>query len=131
MNNSIITQSGKDDQKLKLFVNIEASYTSPYPNASVAGVATSNMRDDMELSCPDEHQKLVRSRWDWDQFEAHNVEWKRAIAALPQIYDPDRNSSQEARWYYMDVWNMALQRPDAHTQTLDRNHGYYDCLHCE
>lgn len=36
-----------------------------------------------------------------------------------------------ARWHYMDIWDMALQRPDAHTQNLvDPAHENYDCLHC-
>lgn len=83
-------------------------------------------------STTDKQQKVVRSRWDWDRFEVHNAEWRQAIADMSNKRDALPTSSRSAKWYYMDLWEMALQRPDAHTQNLvDPSHENYDCLHCE
>lgn len=91
------------------------------------------VRQDMEASTLDKQQKVVRSRWDWDRLEDHNTEWKLVIDSMNEKRGlPDPENSRGAKWYYMDIWNMALQRPDAHTQNLvDPAHENYDCLHCE
>lgn len=84
----------------------------------------------MGLSTPDEHQKVVRTRWDWDRFQAHNDIWKDTVRELMKA----RTSGQVggAKWYYMDIWDQSMQRPDAHTENLvDPKHDHIDCLHCE
>lgn len=92
------------------------------------------VRKDLEASTLDKQQKVVRSRWDWDRLEDHNTEWKLVIDSMNEKRGglPEPEISRGAKWYYMDIWNMALQRPDAHTQNLvDPAHENYDCLHCE
>ncbi|KXN81230.1 hypothetical protein AN958_05691 [Leucoagaricus sp. SymC.cos] len=127
--NSTIAAQVDGDTKSRLFVDAETFYTSPYSDGSTAKIAMSNIREALELSTLDQQQKLVRSRWDWDRFEAHNAEWKQAIASREQLTN-GVSSSDRATWFYMDIWNMALQRPDAHTQNLvDPSHENYDCLH--
>ncbi|TFK44109.1 hypothetical protein BDQ12DRAFT_594552 [Crucibulum laeve] len=52
--------------------------------------------------------------WDWDLFGSYNLMWRQAIEELNL-----KRYSQHlkgAEWFYMDIWNMTLQRPDAHTQ---------------
>lgn len=127
MDSAIIAQPD-DDESSKRFVDVPTFHTSPYSDVDAAHDAMSNITRAVQVATPDQHMKLVQSRWDWDRFEANNVEWKKAINALNHT---DENSSARPKWYYMDVWNMTLQRPDAHTQTLDSHHGSYDCLHCE
>ncbi|KAF5346505.1 hypothetical protein D9756_010106 [Leucocoprinus leucothites] len=126
-NSSIIAQPD-DDESSKRFTNVESFYTYPYPDIASAQEAMNNITISVLVSTPDKHQKVVQSRWDWDRLEANNEEWKQAIASLRQSPEAG-TSSDKAKWYYMDVWNMSLQRPDAHTQTVDVNHGTYDCLH--
>ena len=54
-------------------------------------------------------------------FAVHNTLWEQEIAKM------ERGKEREgrARWLFMDVWDQALQRPDAHTEPGT------DCLHCE
>jgi hypothetical protein len=71
--------------------------------------------------------KKQRSRWDWDLFPVHNQIWKWTIRRLAREH-AWREAHEEgagARWFYMDLWSQALQRPDAHSEPG------VDCLHCE
>lgn len=78
--------------------------------------------------------KKARIRWDWDLFEVHNGIWRRKIEGMGTqggTYDISEGMEAEqgqltgAKWYYFDIWDMSLQRPDAHEQPGK------DCLHCE
>jgi len=76
--------------------------------------------------------KKARIRWDWDLFEVHNGIWRRKIEGMGTqggTYDISEGMEAEqgqltgAKWYYFDIWDMSLQRPDAHEQPGK------DCLH--
>jgi hypothetical protein len=129
--NSTMNDRAENLGDVKLFTDSNTFFTNPFSNTPAAQIAISNISAGLELSTIDQQQKVVRMRWDWDRFEAHNAEWKQVITDLNQT-QRGHASSDKPMWYYMDVWNMALQRPDAHTQNLvDPSHENYDCLHCE
>ncbi|KAG6856610.1 hypothetical protein H0H87_002565 [Tephrocybe sp. NHM501043] len=70
--------------------------------------------------------KQQRARWDWDLFEVHNELWRRAIGGLRRDRAWRRSRTgmmRGARWYYLDLWDVNLQRPDAHSEPG------IDCLH--
>ncbi len=122
-----------DDHDTKLFMDVPTFYTGPHPDVLAARSSISHLRQGLEASTLDQQQKIVRSRWDWDRLEAYNAEWKSKIDHLnEQGSSDDLKRFQGATWYYMDIWDMAIQRPDAHTQNLvDPVRENYDCLHCE
>lgn len=133
VNSTITAQPDDSNRETGLFTEKSTFYTDPYPNASIAQLAMSTIGQSLEASTLDSQQKVVRSRWDWDRFDAHNAEWKHIIEDIVarQKTLTNANASERAKWYYMDIWDMALQRPDAHTQNLvDPAHENYDCLHC-
>ncbi|KAF8987977.1 hypothetical protein BDQ17DRAFT_1258067, partial [Cyathus striatus] len=69
-------------------------------------------------------EKDDRLKWDWDRFEAHNELWKESIRKMGETRDRlGVNSGEGARWVYLDIWGMALMRPDAHLEPG------VDCLH--
>ena len=70
---------------------------------------------------PDDRGPRFRKRWDRDLFAVHNVLWEREIAKM----EGEKRGRRRERWLFMDVWDQALQRPDAHTEPGT------DCLHCE
>ncbi|KAE9409503.1 hypothetical protein BT96DRAFT_984574 [Gymnopus androsaceus JB14] len=65
-------------------------------------------------------EKLGRSRWDWDEFKHHNEMWNSTIQS---IMEERPEESKDAKWYYLDVWDLSLQRPEAHLEPPQ------DCLH--
>jgi hypothetical protein len=67
--------------------------------------------------------KKQRARWDWDLFVPHNEIWRSSISRLMRERDQFRKLG--AKWMYVDVWEQALQRPDAHSDPA------VDCLHCK
>ncbi|KAF9446706.1 hypothetical protein P691DRAFT_732731 [Macrolepiota fuliginosa MF-IS2] len=132
VNSTIVSPPSDNKTESKRFIDKPTFYTDPHPNVSIARLAMSDIRQGLEASTIDSQQKVVRSRWDWDRLEVHNAEWKQAIDDLiaGQKTPERRDNSKRAKWYYMDIWDMALQRPDAHTQNLvDPKHENYDCLH--
>ena len=58
-------------------------------------------------------------------FAVHNALWEQEIAKMEEGEKKRRGGGGGARWLFMDVWDQALQRPDAHTEPGT------DCLHCE
>ncbi|KAE9409504.1 hypothetical protein BT96DRAFT_848115 [Gymnopus androsaceus JB14] len=64
--------------------------------------------------------KLGRSRWDWDEFKHHNEMWNRTIHSVMEKRPAE---SKGAKWYYFDIWDLSLQRPEAHLEPGK------DCLH--
>ena len=77
---------------------------------------------------PDDRGRRFRKRWDWDLFAVHNALWEQEIANMDSEGGKKRGGGGGgggARWLFMDVWDQALQRPDAHTEPGT------DCLHCE
>jgi len=53
----------------------------------------------------------------------HNALWEQEIASLDRLREEGMGG--RVKWIFMDVWDQALQRPDAHTEPGT------DCLHCE
>jgi hypothetical protein len=71
--------------------------------------------------------KKERARWDWSLFAVHNKMWKWNIQKLDRErgWRELQGNNAGAKWFYMDLWSQALQRPDAHSEPG------HDCLHCE
>ncbi|TFK33345.1 hypothetical protein BDQ12DRAFT_615434 [Crucibulum laeve] len=104
----------------------------PYSSSAAARAGEANVMERMAAATPDEQQKIVRKRWDWDRFDAHNMIWKNTIDEIMRArsYSTVNSKYKGPKWYYMDVWDQALQRPDAHTQNLiDPKNDNLDCLH--
>ncbi|KAL1682960.1 hypothetical protein EV122DRAFT_258892 [Schizophyllum commune] len=92
----------------------------PYPNAQEAEAADATLHTRLMASAPNAARQLTWSRWDWDQFKVHNGMWKVAIEKAQK----ERLASDAGpRWYYLDIYGLSLQRPDAHSNPDD------DCLH--
>ncbi|KAF8994564.1 hypothetical protein BDQ17DRAFT_1251603 [Cyathus striatus] len=102
-----------------------APKTKPYDNTTHAIEMEGDMIEAIGLSTTDEFRNIVQ-RWDWDRFDTHNRLWESKVDELAKRREYD---GKGAKWFFMDVWNMTLQRPDAHTQNLDTKMGTFDCLH--
>lgn len=96
----------------------------------VEEAAAAQPADEKAIDVPD--LKKQRRRWDWDLFPVHNQIWKWTIRKLNRERawreSQVANGQMEipgAKWFYMDLWSQALQRPDAHSEPG------VDCLHCE
>jgi hypothetical protein len=103
-------------------------HSTPYPDITVASLSEqdvpgrlANMKD---IHTDDERRQV--SRWDWDLFTTHNEVWKRAVGRTMRYR---RQSGKGARAFHLDLWDQALQRPDAHSMT--KVPMGVDCLHCE
>ncbi|KAG5640650.1 hypothetical protein DXG03_007659, partial [Asterophora parasitica] len=67
-----------------------------------------------------------RKRWDWDLFEVHNEMWRKAVSGLMRDREWRQSTASRAlgaKWFYLDLWDVNLQRPDAHSEPG------VDCLH--
>ena len=78
----------------------------------------------------DPQVKQQRARWDWDLFEPHNEIWRSTVGRLMRERNLRKQNGVDAeklgaRWVYVDLWDQALQRPDAHSDPA------VDCLHCK
>ena len=94
----------------------------PYSNAQEAEAADATLHTRLMASAPNAARQLTWSRWDWDQFKVHNGMWKVAIEKAQK----ERLASDAGpRWYYLDIYELSLQRPDAHDSPG------LDCLHCK
>ncbi|KAG6869090.1 hypothetical protein C0993_003410 [Termitomyces sp. T159_Od127] len=99
----------------------------PYSNGIVARDAEKDITPRLKAQVEGE-VKQQRARWDWDLFEVHNELWRKAIDGLMRDRAWRRSRTgmaQGAKWYYLDLWSLDLQRPDAHSEPG------VDCLHCE
>ncbi|KAJ3902077.1 hypothetical protein F5879DRAFT_269842 [Lentinula edodes] len=95
-------------------------HSTPYKDMADARRKEQNLVQRLKetVSTPDD--KKQRSRWDWDLFKPHNELWNRTIQVMNERRPAD---SKGAKWHYFDVWDVSMQRPDAH---LDPGK---DCLH--
>lgn len=99
----------------------------PYSNGIVARDAEKDITPRLKAQVEGE-VKQQRARWDWDLFEVHNELWRKAIDRLMRDRAQRKsrtNMALGAKWYYLDLWSLNLQRPDAHSEPG------IDCLHCE
>jgi hypothetical protein len=94
--------------------------TVPYGSLQAAQLGERNLVERLISTMPDEQWRTFRKRWDWDLFAVHNALWEREIASRKE-----GRGGGGVKWIFMDVWDQALQRPDAHTEPGT------DCLHCE
>jgi hypothetical protein len=76
--------------------------TVPYRSSQAARIG-----ERLISAVPDERWRTFRNRWDWDSFAVLNALWEREIARM------ERGGAGRI---FMDVWDQALQRPDAHTE---------------
>ncbi|KAG6874288.1 hypothetical protein C0995_001513 [Termitomyces sp. Mi166 len=98
---------------------------SPYSNGIVAREAEKDITPRLKAQVEGE-VKQQRARWDWDLFEVHNELWRKGIDGLMRDRAWRRSRTGVARgakWYYLDLWSLNLQRPDAHSEPG------IDCLH--
>ncbi|EAU89966.1 hypothetical protein CC1G_05882 [Coprinopsis cinerea okayama7 len=109
----------------------------PYPNYEAARNAEATYVENVKQWAQDDGEAAgpawVRLRWDWDMFNVHNGLWKTEVARLQEERKMKTKTTLEMgvdpedldgaglgpKWLYVDFWEMALQRPDAHS----------DCLH--
>jgi len=97
----------------------------PYSNSLVAREAEKHITPRLKAQVEGE-VKQQRARWDWDLFEVHNHMWRWAVAGLmrERAWRESRAArSLGAKWFYLDLWDVDLQRPDAHSEPG------VDCLH--
>jgi hypothetical protein len=102
----------------------------PYANPQDAHAAEQHIVPHLKALVDDPEVKQQRARWDWDLFEPHNELWKSTVARLMRDRDQRKQNGVDAkklgaRWVYVDLWDQALQRPDAHSDPV------VDCLHCK
>ncbi|TFK23232.1 hypothetical protein FA15DRAFT_670731 [Coprinopsis marcescibilis] len=102
------------------------SKPSPYDNITHALAGEHNVVQ--QLLAPLKTSKDIKSkkRWDWNLFNEHNMVWKREIEKLKAEEEENAQAASaetRARWDYVDLWEMNLQRPDAHSEPGK------DCLH--
>ncbi|KAF5389466.1 hypothetical protein D9757_004330 [Collybiopsis confluens] len=92
----------------------------PYKDMADARHNEQNLVDRLMAGVSTPGEKQMRNRWDWDLFKPHNNMWNLTIQSLMQRRP---ENSKSAKWHYFDVWDLSIQRPDAHL-----NPGQ-DCLH--
>ena len=107
-------------------------HVEPYINAADAEAAEQDVVERLIEPFEDEDEREGRRKWDWDLFQVHNHVWRRTTIRLQREREailkgsgvnPYRSTG--AQWFYMDLWDQMLQRPDGH-QTPNQ-----DCLHCK
>ncbi|KAG5653471.1 hypothetical protein H0H81_000240 [Sphagnurus paluster] len=101
---------------------------NPYENSAIAREAEKNIVPRLHALVDTDDLKRQRSRWDWDLFEVHNELWRRMVDSLMRNREWRKSRAVRAlgaKWYYLDLWDVNLQRPDAHSEPG------VDCLHCE
>ncbi|KAJ3550756.1 hypothetical protein NMY22_g251 [Coprinellus aureogranulatus] len=95
----------------------------PYQNGRIAERYEDNVVWRLSKTAKTPAEKEKRLRKDWDLFSVHNDVWRAAILRLEQerlawLVSPHvpeiKRRKGKAKWIYLDVWNEALQRPDAH-----------------
>ena len=107
-----------------------AKKSLPYTSPQDAYVAEQHIIPRLKALVDDPEVKQQRARWDWDLFEPHNEIWRSTVARLMWERNRREQNGEDAknfgaRWVYVDLWNQALQRPDAHSDPA------VDCLHCK
>jgi hypothetical protein len=99
----------------------------PYYDIHSARLHESNVRQRLLDDAETEKSRDGRLVWDWDLFPDHNDAWRRKIRYLnrmrqKQAFARQGTTKAGAIWIYLDIWDMSLQRPDAHNEPTD-------CLH--
>lgn len=111
-----------------------ASRTAPYQNGVLAERYEDGIVWKLSKTAKTPAEREYRLRKDWDLFSVHNDVWRGAIVRLEQervawLASPHvlemKKRKGKAKWNYVDVWNEALQRPDAHYNPAR------DCVQCE
>lgn len=102
--------------------------SAPYANPPDAYFAEQHTVPRLKKLVDTADLKQQRARWDWDLFVPHNEIWRSTVARLMRERNWWKRSGADAgklgaRWVYMDLWEQALQRPDAHSDPA------VDCLH--
>ncbi|KAF9029679.1 hypothetical protein BDP27DRAFT_1264081 [Rhodocollybia butyracea] len=92
----------------------------PYTDMAHARLQEKGLVHRLQETVVSSDDKKQRSRWDWDMFKPHNEMWNQTIDSMTEKRSPE---SKNAKWYYFDIWDLSMQRPDAHL-----NPGQ-DCLH--
>ncbi|KAJ3784034.1 hypothetical protein GGU10DRAFT_395995 [Lentinula aff. detonsa] len=95
-------------------------HTVPYKDMADARRQEQNLVQRLKETVSSPDDKKLRSRWDWDLFKRHNELWNRTIHVINERRPA---GAMGAKWHYFDVWDVSMQRPDAH---LDPGK---DCLH--
>ncbi|KAI5831451.1 hypothetical protein K523DRAFT_237519 [Schizophyllum commune Tattone D] len=95
--------------------------TRPYPNIVQAETAEADPSKRLMVTGKNKEERFTFARWDWDQFAPHNEIFHEEIARENARQSAPRG--RPPRWHYLDVYNIALQRPDAHWEPGK------DCLH--
>lgn len=107
---------------------------TPYQDGKLAELYEDNVVWKLSKSAKSQAEKELRLRKDWDLFGVHNDVWRGAIVRLEQervawLASPNipeiKRRKGKAKWIYLDVWNQALQRPDAHYGPPG------DCVNCK
>jgi len=112
------------------------SHSKPYTGTHDARESEKHIVSRLHAQQPTADSKKIRTRWDWDLFEVHNGMWRSTIGKLMRdragrVAVAKKNGEGEggqekeggAKWYYLDLWDVNLQRPDAHSEPGQ------DCLH--
>jgi hypothetical protein len=97
-------------------------HLKPYKDMADARMQEKDLVHRLQEIVTSDDDKKQRSRWDWDMFKPHNEMWNQTIDSMMKKRSPE---SKNAKWYYFDIWDLSMQRPDAHL-----NPGQ-DCLHCK
>ncbi|KAJ3711546.1 hypothetical protein F5878DRAFT_247604 [Lentinula raphanica] len=95
-------------------------HTLPYKDMADARLQEQNLVQRLKDTVSSADEKKQRSRWDWDLFKAHNELWNRTIHVMNERRPA---GAKGAKWHYFDVWDVSMQRPDAHLEPGK------DCLH--
>ncbi|RDB27159.1 hypothetical protein Hypma_004567 [Hypsizygus marmoreus] len=94
------------------------NHSKPYNNSIVAREAETHIVPRLKAAVSTAMLERQRSRWDWDLFAVHNELWRTKVRRLMR-----ERRGPGARWFYLDLWDVNLQRPDAHSEPG------IDCLH--
>ncbi|TFL06240.1 hypothetical protein BDV98DRAFT_588529 [Pterulicium gracile] len=101
---------------------------TPYFDLRSALYHEANVRQRLLDDAENDKIRDGRKVWDWDLFPDHNDAWRSKIRSLSRRRGSRGASATKkatkggANWLYMDIWDMSLQRPDAHNEPSD-------CLH--
>lgn len=101
--------------------------STPYNNTLTARAAEKHIVPRLKAQVPSAEVKQQRARWDWDLFEVHNELWRWTVGRLAREREWMKlkvGVELGAKWYYLDLWDLNLQRADAHSEPGQ------DCLHC-
>ncbi|KAF5332207.1 hypothetical protein D9611_008173 [Ephemerocybe angulata] len=102
-------------------------YNKPSKDAAEAHREAARYLELSDASASNEVDRKVRRRWDWDYLNVLSQVWKTEIEHQEWLRRTMKLRNQSGgvgmRWLYVDVYEMSLQRPDAHAVPGK------DCLH--